>query len=64
MILRLVIPKSLEDNDLQDRPDGRCPHSCPSVEVESNLAHIVAAWPQLSTKQKDGLTEFAVSIRK
>ena len=62
MILRLVIPNSVQNNGLQDRTDARCPHSCPSVEVERNLARVVTAWPQLSTKQKEGLTELAVSV--
>ncbi len=56
--LRLDSPN---DNDLQQPAEGCCPHSCPSVDVEADLARIVAAWPRMTPEQKRGLVEFALS---
>ena len=64
MILRLVIPNVADDNSLQQHAEGCCPYSCPSVEVDAELARIVAAWPQLSSQQKVGLIGFAASTER
>ena len=60
MILRLVLPNMLAGVTLQRHAKGCCPQSCPSVEVDADLARIVAAWPRTSPQEKVGLTGFAV----
>ena len=42
MILRLVPPNVESGNDLRKDTEGCCPHSCPSVRVDGELARIVA----------------------
>lgn len=60
MILRLVFDNPISAKDLQQAVSGCCPNRCPSVEVEPNLARFVAAWPQLSSADKNAIARFAV----
>jgi hypothetical protein len=59
MILRLVIPKVGDANTLQKHAEGCCPHSCPSVEVDADLARIVASWRRMTSEQKGVMVELA-----
>ncbi len=61
MILRLVFDNQFADNDLQIEPNKRCPYSCPSVEVERDLAALVASWPGMSSERKQCLVDLAMS---
>ena len=56
--LRLDSPN---DNDFQQLAEVCCPHGCPTVEVDGDLARIVVAWPRMTGGQKRGLVEFASS---
>ncbi len=53
MILRLVLSNACTDNTLQKHAEGCCPHSCPSVQDDGDLARIVAAWPRITPEQSD-----------
>ncbi len=59
MILRLVLSNACTDNTLQKHAEGCCAHSCPSVQVDGDLARIVAVWPRMTGEQKRGLVELA-----
>lgn len=48
MILRLVLPNSMNEQPLEQPCTSCCPNSCPSVEVEPDLARLVAAGPKMS----------------
>ena len=61
MILRLVISNACDDSTLQKHAEACCPHSCASVQVDGDVARIVAAWPRMTAEQKRGLVEFALS---
>ena len=57
MILRLVFDNPLVAKDLQQADSSCCPNSCPSVEVDMDLARIVARWQLLTEKDKRILFE-------
>ena len=59
MILRLVFDNTFDDSDLRFLKNDRCPHSCPSVTVERDLAAVVAGWPRMSPERKRCLVELA-----
>ena len=63
MILRLVLPNTSTDNVLHEHAEGCCPHSCPSVAVDGDLARIVVAWPRMSGGKKGALIELALSVQ-
>ena len=56
MIRPLVLPNMATDNTLHQHAEGCYPHSCPSVQVDVDLAWIVAAWPRMTggTKARSG----------
>ena len=61
MILRLVFDNAIADNELRIEPNKRCPYSCPSVEVERDLAALVARWPGMSSERKQFLVDLAMT---
>ena len=60
--VRIIVTEQLRldspnDNDLHQHAVGCCPYSCPSVEVDGDLARIVVAWPYMTCQQKRSLVE-------
>jgi hypothetical protein len=55
MILQASFGKSLAASDLEQLDQGRCTHCCTRVEVDTELANIVAAWPYLSPARRQVL---------
>lgn len=53
MISRLVVDNQFAGNDLQTTESSRCP----SVEVERDLAAVVAKWQLLSNERKRSLAD-------
>ena len=55
MILQARFGKVLPDQHLAKRSAGRCTYCCTRVELSTELAAFIAAWPSLTDDQRKGL---------
>jgi hypothetical protein len=49
MIPQVGFDKSLQGWDLEKHVQGCCPNGCPRIEIDSQLASLLAAWPSLDS---------------
>jgi hypothetical protein len=64
MILQARFENSLPPSDLEQRGQVRCTHCCTCVELGSELAKLVTAWPSLTRPQRETLATIAMSLRR
>ncbi len=55
MIPRVHSGKSLSGKDLPKESKGCCTYFCTSIQIEGNLASLIASWPTLSRTQQQAL---------
>ena len=60
---RIMIPQTQSgklqpDKDLEKHVQGCCPNSCPRIEIDSQLAQIIEAWPSLDSRSQRALLAF------
>jgi len=52
MIPQTEYDNSLQAQGLEKHVQGCCPNGCPRIEIDSQLASLLAAWPSLDSRSR------------
>lgn len=61
MILRAELLNALPSRDLEQTREGSCTYCCTPVEISTQLANLIIAWPDLSERQREAFSLMATS---